>query len=249
VVLGASNVRIGISVAIAAAQQALASPLDVMAAIGFGRSYGIRSWVLGRSLEGILECGLWEDLRQRPALPTTGVLTDIGNDILYDVPVERIATWVESCVDRLSKCTEHLVLTSLPLENIEKLGRCRFVMMRTILFPKCRLDLTATVKRAKALNERILDVASERQVSVVHAHPQWYGFDPIHIRKRHREAVWKKIFGSPAKKFSDSFVRLPWSDRIHLQRLRPMRRRLFGWDQEATQPSGILSNGTLVSLY
>ena len=167
IVLGASNVRIGVSVAIQSARQVVGQPLDFLAAIGFGRSYGIRSWVLGRSLEGILDCGLWPDLIHRSPLPTTALLTDIGNDILYDVPVRQIAEWIEECLRRLSAHTDRLVMTTLPVESVQNLDRGRFLVMRTILFPKCRLDLATAVQRAVELNDLIVALASRFQVRVV----------------------------------------------------------------------------------
>jgi hypothetical protein len=29
------------------------------------------------------------------------LVTDIGNDLLYEVPVDRIVDWVDQCLDRL----------------------------------------------------------------------------------------------------------------------------------------------------
>ena len=57
---------------------------------------------LWRELPGIVECGLWDALAQRPPAPTVALLTDIGNDLLYDVPVPQIVSWVETCLDRFS---------------------------------------------------------------------------------------------------------------------------------------------------
>ena len=148
IVLGASNAAIGISVAIESAWQAFGQPLDFLAAMGFGRSYGIRSCVLGRSLVGILDCGLWQDLAQRSRIPATALLTDIGNDLVYEVPVEQIVEWVEECLRRLSSCADRLIVTELPIESIRKLTRWRFLLMRTILFPQCRLDLRTAIQRA-----------------------------------------------------------------------------------------------------
>ena len=60
-------------------------PLDILAALGHGRSYGSLSNVSGRVLPGITTCGLWERWENSPALPTRALLTDIGNDLFYDV--------------------------------------------------------------------------------------------------------------------------------------------------------------------
>ena len=70
VLLGASNLTRGISTVVATAQRVWGQPLEVLAALGHGRSYGIESRVLGRRLPGILNSGLWEALDRSPASPT-----------------------------------------------------------------------------------------------------------------------------------------------------------------------------------
>jgi hypothetical protein len=249
VVLGASNAAIGISVAIESAWQALGQPLDFMAALGFGRSYGIQSWVLGRSLPGILHCGMWQELARRPRVSTTAVLTDIGNDLVYEVPVEQATDWVETCLQRLSACADRLIVTELPLASIERLTQMRFLLMRTILFPKCRLDLRTAVDRAVCLNEAVADLAVRYGARRVRPSLDWYGFDPIHVLKRYRREFWEKIFFAEERAAHDASKRLSFSQRFFIRRRRPLQRSLFGWQQTARQPAGQLPDGTSVSLY
>jgi hypothetical protein len=249
IILGASNARIGISVATEAARQIFGQPLDVMAAIGFGRSYGIRSWVLGRSLEGILECGLWSDLADRSPLPTTALVTDVGNDIVYDVSPKQTAEWIAECLHRLSACADRLILTTLPIESVQKLTRWRFVAMRTVLFPKCRLDLRTTVQRAVELNELLLGLAARFQIDIVHPCEEWFGFDPIHIHRRYRREAWKKYFCAQENSSGFASIRNSWAEWFHIHKLRPLRRSLFGWQQTTLQPAGRLRDRTTISLY
>ncbi len=249
IILGASNARIGISVATEAARKIFGQPLDVMAAIGFGRSYGIRSWVLGRSLEGILECGLWSELADRPPVPTTALVTDAGNDIVYGVSPKQTADWIAECLQRLSACADRLILTTLPIESIQKLTRWRFVAMRTVLFPKCRLDLRTIVQRAVELNELLLGLASRFQIDVVHPCEEWFGVDPIHIRRRYRREAWKKFLCGEEKTADLSSVKISWTDWFRIHNLRPLRRTLFGWQQTMLQPAGRLRDGMTISLY
>ena len=101
ILLGASNVTRSMSTIVETAELVWGRPLDLLAACGHGRSYGRTSCVFGRSLPGILECGLWDELSRRPALPTAALVTDIGNDILYGAGVDQIAAWVEQSLIRL----------------------------------------------------------------------------------------------------------------------------------------------------
>ncbi len=89
VLLGASNLTRGISTVVGMARGIVGEPSEFLIAMGHGRSYGQRSSVLGRSLPGITQCGLWEALRHARG-PTSALITDIGNDVIYGVPVETI---------------------------------------------------------------------------------------------------------------------------------------------------------------
>ena len=82
--------------------------------MGLGRSYGQRSTVLGRSLPGITECGLWPAL-QHGSGPVHALITDVGNDVIYGVPVDRIVAWGSTCVDRLHAARR---MVTLPLVSI-----------------------------------------------------------------------------------------------------------------------------------
>ena len=64
ILLGASNLTRGISTVVETARLTLGSPLDIYAALGHGRSYGIRSSILlgARALPGIVDCELWDAL-------------------------------------------------------------------------------------------------------------------------------------------------------------------------------------------
>src|SRR5205807_8069752 len=53
VVLGASNVSLGFGTIVETAARLWGAPLDLLAAFGHGRSYGLRKSVLGRELPGI----------------------------------------------------------------------------------------------------------------------------------------------------------------------------------------------------
>ena len=102
VLLGASNLVRSLSIVVETARLIWQEPVEIMAAIGHGRSYGQNSQVLGRKISGIFSCALWQDLQNRPPLPTAALVTDVGNDLLYEVPIARLMEWVEGCLDQLA---------------------------------------------------------------------------------------------------------------------------------------------------
>jgi hypothetical protein len=110
---------------------------------------------LWQELPGIAACGLWEALARRPPVPTAALVTDIGNDLLYDVPVPQIAAWVEACLERLSRTETRVVLMPLPLCSVATLSRARFLVMRSVLFPGCRLPYATLLERTSELDRRL----------------------------------------------------------------------------------------------
>ena len=153
VLLGASNLTRGISTVVETARKIWGQPLEIFAAVGHGRSYGMESSLLGRRLPGIVQCGLWDELGSRPSLPTAALVTDIGNDILYGVEVPEIVKWIETALDRLSATGVSICMTGLPLAGIAELSPGRFKFFSKLFFPNCRLTLDDARRRAGQLQE------------------------------------------------------------------------------------------------
>jgi hypothetical protein len=247
--LGASNLAIHLPTIIETARLIHGEPVDVLIAGGHGRSYGMTTSVLGRVLPGITQCGLWSDLERRPATSTTALVTDIGNDILYGQRVEEIADWVEECLARLSRVANTLAVTELPLETTHALSHRRFLFFRSLFFPSCRLTREEALSRSKQLNERVAEAAAKYGATIVKQSPEWYGFDPIHIRRTRSARAWREILGPWSPESEVVLAQLSVLRWIAVRRLRPLERRLWGRVERCDQPAGRLPDGTTISLY
>ena len=250
VLLGASNLTRAISTVVATAGAYWGRPLEIVAALGHGRSYGMHSSVLGRRLPGILQCGLWQALQDRPAVPTAAVVTDIGNDLLYGAPPQRVADWVKECLDRLLELEARIVLTRLPSSAIESISPWRFNFLKSCFFPSCHLSLDEVLRRADLLDQELQSICAERGIPMAAHRQEWYGFDPIHIKLRHWRAAWGEILspwhdGRPLPEIPRP-ARLRW---LYLRRLVPQQRWLLGISRRCPQPSGKLLDGSTVALY
>jgi hypothetical protein len=249
VLLGASNLTRGMSTVFETAGAFCGRPLEIFAALGHGRSYGMYSSLLGRRLPGILSCGLWEGLDARPPASTAALLTDIGNDLLYEVPPGQVAQWVRECTDRLLARSARVVMTMLPLSNSSGLSEWRFTFLRTCFFPSCQLGLEELLSRASELDELLRRLCAERGIPVIEPRREWYGLDPIHIRLRNWRIAWSEILsqwcdGPPPP--------VPVPSLRHWLRLRllpPEQRWFFGFSQRRAQPAGQLGDGSAVFLY
>ena len=156
ILLGASNLARGIATAVATAGVAWSEPIDLLAALGHGRSYGMNNWVLGRTLPGIATCQLWNDLDAREPLPTSAIVTDIGNDILYGVSPEKISAWVKKCFERLSTRGAAIATTGLPLVSLARMSPWEFRIFSSILYPFSFLKFQEAQARARELDAAML---------------------------------------------------------------------------------------------
>lgn len=250
VLLGASNVAIGFPLVLRLLRAGFREPLHVFGAFGHGRSYGMWSTILHRSLPGISACGLWDELcRDLRRERTSALLTDVGNDLLYGASVEQIGDWVESCVEKLRGHGADVAMTRLPMSSVRSLSVLRYNCTRTFFFPFSGLTWPVMMERACALDERLLQIGTRQSVTLIEPPGAWYGFDPIHIRYTRRHTAWRYIFSHwSAFDESASPAGLSPLARGRVRLLRPAERRIFGREQRTPQP--VWQQGrTTISLY
>ncbi|MCC7087244.1 MAG: hypothetical protein IT427_19755 [Pirellulales bacterium] len=250
VLLGASNLTRGISTVVESAQDIWGSPLDICCALGHGRSYGWTSNFLGRSLPGIVDCGLWKSLDERPKLPTAALITDIGNDLMYGAAVPQIAGWIETAIDRLQSVDAQVAMTLLPMSSAVRLSPARFRFFAKLFFPLKHLELSDLLSRGRELNGRLETLGRSRGVTLIEQQSQWYGIDPIHIRLRYWRTVWPSILAAThGESKSIRPTRGSFRRWIYLRTRTAESWRLLGVPQRRHQPSGHLKDGSSVSLF
>lgn len=247
VLLGASNLKAGLPRVVDFLRQRMGT-VEVLTACGHGRSYGAWSrFLYVRRLPGILECGLWRALEKRPEVPTVGLLTDVGNDLAYGEPLDRVAGWVAACLDRLSKRESLTILTLLPLARLEKLSPAQFTAARSILFPGRTISWPVLLDRAQRLDTVLRRLGRDWGAHTVEPELDWYGFDPIHVRRSRRAAAWGKLLE-------------PWTPYMPKpgpRQLQPWRVPAFGAEEyrllnserRTPQPVRRLEDGTTLEMY
>jgi hypothetical protein len=250
VFLGASNLRLSFGTVVAAARRTWGEPLEIMAAIGHGRSYGQDSTVFGRKISGIFPCALWQDLHKRPALPTSALVSDVGNDLLYGVPPEQVLDWVGRCLDRLNEVGAKTLVTELPIASIERLSEARFRFFRRLFFPQSKLTYADAQNLIVELNRELAALCRARKIPVIPVSSDWYGLDPIHLKRSVRSKAWPKMLAA-WRDAEDAIevARSPLWTSAYLASLAPHERSVFGIRRHKAQPSGRLSDGTTISLY
>jgi len=216
VALGASNLTRGFQTVVSTARAAWGPNVEIVAALGHGRSYGAHSRFVIRTLPGILQSGLWRHLESLSAAPTRALVTDVGNDILYGFSAQQTLAWTAEAVDR-----------------------------RSILIPSCRLSLGEILQTAEQVNDGLAALAAARSIQFLPLNPEWYTFDPIHIRPSHWRPAWQEILGSKSRAGRDG-GRL---EGLKLYFTPPERQWLFGMEQFTPQAGRQLPSGARVWLY
>lgn len=196
VLLGASNLSLGWPQLMRAVFDHWNGPLQILTAHGMGRSYLASSHFGLRTAPGILGCGLWSEFTGGGQLPPSAALiTDLGNDLVYGrTPAEVVQAAADACGrlrDANSDC--RIVVTRPPLESVKTLSRLRYYLFRTLVFPMCQHSLAEIVDATHDLDDRIQQLEG---VTVVSQQREWFGADPIHIRRCYRELAFTSFFAS-----------------------------------------------------
>jgi hypothetical protein len=130
------------------------------------------------------------------------------------------------------------------------LSEARFRFFRSLFFPRCKLSLAVAKELVATLNQELLALGERRKIPVISVCDSWYGVDPIHVRRRVWRQAWPALLAPWHE--ADGPVEIarssPWTS-AYLATLAPWERTLLGVRRRAAQPSGLLSDGTTISLY
>jgi hypothetical protein len=196
VLLGASNLSLGWPQLMRVVFDRWNGPLQILTAHGMGRSYVASSQFGWRTAPGILDCGLWSEFAGGDQIPPSAALiTDLGNDLVYGrTPAEVVQAAADAC-GRLREANSdcRIVVTRPPLKSVESLSWLRYYFFRTVIFPMCQLSLAEIVDASHDLDHRIQQLAG---VTVVSQQREWFGADPIHVRRCYRESAFASFLAS-----------------------------------------------------
>ena len=217
----------------------LGTPLDLVVAMGHGRAYGSWSRFAGRALPGILGCGLWQHLAERSGqTPPLAVIADLGNDLVYGILAETLLDGLETLLRRLRHRGSNSVLMSLPMASLARLTPLRFELARRLLFPGHPAEWSGLQNEIARLDAGMRALHQRYRTGWVETPPDWYGWDPIHIRRCRQAEAWTRAFGQwqPWRDGPVAAPALRWRERLTLRCLRPAERIWLGQRQLTPQP-------------
>lgn len=251
VLLGASNLTLGLPRLVRGLQEHLPGKLDILAAHGHGRSYLNWSRVLHRELPAIRDCRLWDDWEARPAAQQTfAIVTDLGCDLFYGQRPEAIVSGVEECLDRLQSRGARVVLARPPLERLARLPGWQYVVIKNLFFPGHTPPWPMMREWIETVDTEITARATQREIALLSPPGHWYGWDPIHVTARHRNRAWEQILAGWNLPHAIQIPTPGNRESLQIWTKRPALRRLTGRSQQGAQPAWSTQNGDVtLSIY
>lgn len=195
IVLGASNISLGWKQLSQIVTARFPERMSILTAHGFGRAWIDTSQFALRQLPGIMGCGLWEHLETTHTAPVAALITDLGNDLVYGRDPSAVMSAVTLGIQRIRQASPNcrIVVTRPPVASVQTLGATRYRVFRTLIFPFCRLSLHEIRERTLELDQRIQDL---HDVTIEFPAANWYGLDPIHVRRRNRSTAFERMLQS-----------------------------------------------------
>lgn len=245
---GASNLaRLALPL-LDAARAAAGGPIEAHFALGRGRAYCVSSRLLGRGLGDLVNAPLWPALAGASRAPTTALLMDVGNDLLYGVPVPRILAAVDTVLGRFAAMGARIVIQGLPIAAIEALPRWRFGLVKRLLVPRSPLTWQQAIDGSRQLEEGLAARAHRHDATFHAPRREWYGLDPVHVRRRYQVAAAAEWLGRGTAPVPE-----PACDgtlaQLRLLLAAPAERSWFGRVRRHPQPSRQWPCGTTLSLW
>jgi len=250
ILVGASNITLGLPWVIPAVEERLEAPVEITGAWGHGRSYGEPSSLMYRTLRGIIHSKLWSHLEDRPELPTFACVTDVGNDIAFGESPDQIMKWVTVVFERFSQMNARVVVTGLPIDRLHNQSKLNFFMIRVLFFPQYPLRQPDILAKVDEVNGRLEELTLRFGFHFVQPKERWYGLDPIHIQFPKQKEAWEFILRSWTADPSEVHKRMTNLRRaIELYSMRPERYDIFGEKFLTHQPAYTTKYGSPISMF
>lgn len=205
--------------------------------------------MLVRELPGIRHCGLWDALDARPATTTWGLITDVGNDLIYGATPDELLPCVRHCLERFAAAGAAMVVVRPPTTRLLQLSAVRYRVTKKLLFPGPTLPWPVMKERLRETDQRLEELAVEFGAACIVPREDWYGIDPIHIRRSRRRAAWETILNSWPLETPVKVVPPGLSYGLHLWSRHPAERRLFWRHAWRPQPVHTWDSGSTLWLY
>lgn len=196
VLLGASNLSRAYRGFTACLERGLRPrPVSFLNAMGPGRGYCVEGGFLSAVYPPIGSCGAFAAARAKAAAVerVVAVVADIGNDIMYGVPADKIVADLSAMFQKLRELGAVIVAVPIPKDFEEELGAFYFGCLRLLFYPGSRVGPGEASAAVRGINRFLEDSAAAGRVTLVGGLERYCGADKIHYGFLKMHLAWSGI--------------------------------------------------------
>lgn len=187
---GASNLWLSRQAALSTLRSRLSGYLEIGLANGPGRSYGLRA---GNPLARYLPLSEVSFTFPNTAPIRLAFITDIGNDIAYAQPPERIVKWVETLVVRLRSEGFTVLIGGIPIESLSRIEPRLFHFLAKFYYSQGVLSKEKAITDLTEVEWGVLEMCRRYSLSYVPVNPDWYSRDRFHLKLGATRSYWNTL--------------------------------------------------------
>lgn len=219
---GASNLWFSRHAALTEVRRRFPGRLEIGLACGPGRAYGLAAGNPVARYHALKDVVFQESSE----VPTLAILSDVGNDIAYGQPPERVVNWVAELAQRLEDQGVEVVVTGVPVETLKTLHPVLFALMLRMYFVGAG-DVTQSHinGRLEALEDGLREMCQDKGYIFLDTQPDWYGPDRFHLRPSAFQGCWQHWLGRLSPATPQEHRPLSWAQTV---KLRPADYWFFG---------------------
>ncbi len=195
VLLGASNLSRG-CFALARHMKTCLYPrkVEVLITSGPGRAYYASGGLLNVAYPPIISSDIFEVAhnKSKSGCQVVALVTDIGNDIMYDVSAEKVIETIQQVFARLQSMNTKVFYTTLPVAFEKKDHPIRFRILRSLLFPRSTVTYDEATAGIIEVN-RFLKESTGKYGHLIPDMNRYLGFDEIHYGWLRAHSAWSQV--------------------------------------------------------
>ncbi len=169
-------------------------PVEVLIASGPGRAYRASGGLLNVTYPPILSSEIFEAAQERAKSGTQviALVTDIGNDIMYGVPVEEVISTLQQVFAKLQTMNGEIFYTTLPVAFEKGVHPLWFYILRSLLLPFSRVSYDEATAGIIEANQ-FLKKSASRHCHWIPDMDCYLGYDEIHYGWLRAHHAWSHV--------------------------------------------------------
>lgn len=162
--------------------------------MGPGRGYFAQGGVFNVSYSPIVVSGILDAARKRQpnTSKTLALITDIGNDIMYNVPTAKIIACLHSIIQELDAMGADVFVNPIPMVLEKDVSERQFRILRAVFFPRSPVTYSGAADAVREINKFLQDAASGR-IHLLPSAKDFCGVDKIHYSVLHSHKAWSEV--------------------------------------------------------